>query len=65
MLVSIFPISLAISLIAAMVIVRFAAGAWFQQQLGGYTGDCLGACQQIAELIGYCVILAFYHHILG
>ncbi|RDL34020.1 adenosylcobinamide-GDP ribazoletransferase [Photobacterium damselae] len=64
-LVSIFPISLAISLIAAMVIVRFAASAWFQQQLGGYTGDCLGACQQIAELIGYCVILAFYHHILG
>jgi adenosylcobinamide-GDP ribazoletransferase len=26
------------------------AGAYFKTQLGGYTGDCLGAAQQISEL---------------
>jgi adenosylcobinamide-GDP ribazoletransferase len=26
------------------------AGAYFKQQIGGYTGDCLGAVQQVAEL---------------
>ncbi|TMN75761.1 adenosylcobinamide-GDP ribazoletransferase, partial [Pseudoalteromonas sp. S410] len=24
---------------------------WFNAQLGGYTGDCLGAAQQLAELV--------------
>jgi adenosylcobinamide-GDP ribazoletransferase len=26
------------------------AGAYFKTRIGGYTGDCLGAAQQIAEL---------------
>lgn len=33
--------------------------AWrFQVRLGGYTGDCLGATQQIAELLCYLTFLA-------
>jgi adenosylcobinamide-GDP ribazoletransferase len=24
---------------------------WFHRRLGGYTGDCLGAAQQLAELL--------------
>jgi cobalamin synthase len=26
------------------------AGAYFKRRIGGYTGDCLGAVQQLAEL---------------
>ncbi len=26
---------------------------WLLRQLGGYTGDCLGATQQLTELAGY------------
>ncbi|MCW7537557.1 adenosylcobinamide-GDP ribazoletransferase [Aquabacterium sp. A7-Y] len=35
-----------------------ATRRWFARRLGGYTGDCLGAAQQLAELGVYLVILA-------
>ena len=38
-------IALAISMTGAL-----AAGAYFRARIGGYTGDCLGAAQQLAEL---------------
>jgi len=28
-------------------------GAWFNKRIGGYTGDCLGATQQVAEVVFY------------
>lgn len=31
---------------------------WFKRRLGGYTGDCLGAAQQIAEVVFYLTVLA-------
>lgn len=31
--------------------------AWFKQQIQGYTGDCLGAAQQIIEVIVYCLLI--------
>lgn len=34
-----------------VIIVRFIAARWFCSRLGGYTGDCLGAVQQISELV--------------
>lgn len=34
---------------------------WFQQRIGGYTGDCLGAVQQITELGFYLLILGLLH----
>lgn len=38
---------------------------WIKQllrkQLGGYTGDCLGAAQQISEITGYVVLLGLLH----
>jgi adenosylcobinamide-GDP ribazoletransferase len=43
--------------IAALVIIRYAAKWYFQKQIGGYTGDCLGAAQQISELVIYAVLL--------
>ncbi|AWB65207.1 adenosylcobinamide-GDP ribazoletransferase [Saccharobesus litoralis] len=33
--------------------------AWLNARLGGYTGDCLGAAQQLAEIIIYLVCIAF------
>ncbi len=53
------PLEMAISLTLVLLIVRWLCGKWFQQQLGGYTGDCLGAAQQIAELTGYLALLAW------
>jgi len=38
-------IALATSMASAL-----AAGAYFRARIGGYTGDCLGAAQQLAEL---------------
>ena len=33
-------------------------GAWFQRRIGGYTGDCLGAAQQLAEVVFYLYAVA-------
>jgi adenosylcobinamide-GDP ribazoletransferase len=35
---------------AAAAAVTLLAGMYFKQRIGGYTGDCLGAVQQITEL---------------
>ncbi len=51
------PLEMAITLTLVLLVVRRLCGKWFQQQLGGYTGDCLGATQQIAELMGYLTLL--------
>ncbi|WP_168427312.1 adenosylcobinamide-GDP ribazoletransferase [Candidatus Colwellia aromaticivorans] len=32
---------------------------WFNRQLGGYTGDCLGAAQQSSEIVIYLSLLIF------
>lgn len=44
--------------IAVVVLVRFLAAAWLRQHLGGYTGDCLGAVQQLGELACLLVFIA-------
>ena len=33
-------------------------GRWFIRRIGGYTGDCLGAVQQVSELAIYLTLLA-------
>jgi adenosylcobinamide-GDP ribazoletransferase len=35
----------------AVGLVRLLMGIWFLLRLGGYTGDCLGALQQVAEMV--------------
>jgi adenosylcobinamide-GDP ribazoletransferase len=47
----------AILIIATLIVVRYAAKFYFQKQIGGYTGDCLGAAQQISEMVIYAVLL--------
>jgi adenosylcobinamide-GDP ribazoletransferase len=38
-------------------VVTVLAGAYFVRRIGGYTGDCLGAAQQLAELAFYVGLL--------
>jgi adenosylcobinamide-GDP ribazoletransferase len=51
------PWQQALLIITALVLVRYAAKWYFQTQIGGYTGDCLGAAQQISELVIYAILL--------
>lgn len=64
LVLSILPLSLALSCLITTLFVRQSCGYWFNRQLGGYTGDCLGATQQLAEITGYLTLLTFasnYH----
>lgn len=47
----------AIVIVSGLFIVRFALAEWFRKQIGGYTGDTLGATQQVAELTCYLLLL--------
>ena len=44
--------------LAAAVLVRIYLAWRLHKRLGGYTGDCLGAVQQLSELAFYCGLLA-------
>lgn len=35
-------------------------GRYFNRHIGGYTGDCLGACQQVAETVFYLSVSALW-----
>ncbi len=43
--------------IPAAFAVRLLLARWFNRRLGGYTGDCLGAAQQITEVVTVLVCL--------
>jgi adenosylcobinamide-GDP ribazoletransferase len=49
---------LAARAVAAALGVCLALGIYFRRRIGGYTGDCLGATQQLAELAILLVMLA-------
>lgn len=42
---------------------RFAFKRWLTKRIGGFTGDCLGAAQQLSELLVYLTLIAFYQNI--
>ena len=48
------------------VLAALAAALWlgqkFVRRIGGYTGDCLGAVQQVAEAFIYMAVLATFGH---
>ena len=58
----VLPWPIAIMLAIITLLVRQGCGYWFQRQLGGYTGDCLGATQQLAEIAGYLTLLVIATH---
>lgn len=45
-------------LLPTMLLLRWALVFWFRRQIGGYTGDTLGAAQQVSELAVYMLLLA-------
>jgi adenosylcobinamide-GDP ribazoletransferase len=45
----------------AMVVGMAVCGHWFKRRLGGFTGDTLGASQQITEVLGLLAWLAVVH----
>ncbi|MGN8554365.1 UNVERIFIED_CONTAM: adenosylcobinamide-GDP ribazoletransferase [Microbacterium sp. SLM126] len=58
------PLLLISPVFAAVVVLvlvglRAALGAYFVRRIGGYTGDCLGMAQQLAELSIYLVAAAW------
>ncbi|MBM7071791.1 adenosylcobinamide-GDP ribazoletransferase [Shewanella sp. 202IG2-18] len=54
--------STAICLLVLLSITRFLTVLWFRKQIGGYTGDTLGAAQQISEVVIYTALLLLGAH---
>jgi len=46
-----------LSLITPLYLIKLYMGRYFTRWIGGYTGDCLGATQQISELLIYLTLL--------
>ncbi|NOT10778.1 MAG: adenosylcobinamide-GDP ribazoletransferase [Methylococcaceae bacterium] len=46
-----------------LLFVNWQLGRYFHRHIGGYTGDCLGASQQIAETIFYLSVTALWTYI--
>lgn len=57
-LLLVFPMTSVVLIVGVLLIVRWALAAWFCRRLGGYTGDLLGASQQICEITVYLAFLA-------
>jgi len=53
---ALFLVALAVAVTAVL------AGRWLQHRLGGYTGDTLGAAQQVAEIAAYLALGAALGH---
>ncbi len=47
--------------VGALLIVTLVAIRYFRYRIGGYTGDCLGAVQQLAEVSFYLGALGYAH----
>lgn len=52
--------TLLISIFVVLCLLRIAYRHWLMRKISGFTGDCLGAAQQISELVIYLVMI---HHI--
>lgn len=55
----------AITLLVMLTILRQLMKRYFIKQIGGYTGDCLGAAQQVNELAIYAVLLLIVKYTSG
>jgi len=53
-----FSLGQVLCLLLLLLLFRFLFRTWLIEKIGGITGDCLGAAQQISELIIYIVLLA-------
>lgn len=53
------PVQAALGCIFAALATIFLA-RMYKRRIGGYTGDCLGATQQLSEVAFYCGLLCKY-----
>jgi adenosylcobinamide-GDP ribazoletransferase len=53
------PILHCLVMVLCLWMIRTLLIFWFNRQLGGFTGDCLGAAQQILEVAVYIILLIF------
>ncbi len=60
-LIAFSPLTI-LTVILVMVVVRYSFKSWLLSRLGGFTGDCLGALQQLAELAIYFILVALAHN---
>ncbi len=51
-------------LIIPLIVISTLSAWFFKRHLGGYTGDCLGAAQQIAEIVLYTSYLLLWNYVL-
>lgn len=57
-LVLLIPLSTTLAIVLALLLWRWWFGRYMRRRIGGYTGDCLGCAQQIAEVLIYLLICA-------
>ncbi|EEX92226.1 cobalamin synthase [Vibrio orientalis CIP 102891 = ATCC 33934] len=50
---------LTITLVIVVTVFRFLFKRWLLARIGGFTGDCLGAAQQLSELLIYLTLIAW------
>jgi adenosylcobinamide-GDP ribazoletransferase len=53
---ALLPADCRFSVAAGMILSMAGMGRWFWSRIGGYTGDCLGAAQQVGELTGWLIL---------
>lgn len=46
-----------------LLITRFLLSGYYRRWIGGYTGDCLGATQQVCEVVFYLSVIALWRYI--
>lgn len=51
------PLSAMVCSVLLLLVLRWWLMAYLRRRIGGYTGDCLGAAQQLAEVLIYLVVL--------
>ena len=49
----------AVALCLGMLVFRIAFKRWLIARIGGFTGDCLGAAQQLSELLIYIILIGW------
>lgn len=54
------PVNASLILIASLITFQLFFARWLKAKLGGFTGDCLGAAQQISELLIYVLLLGYW-----
>lgn len=52
-----------LSAIPVLILVKLYLSRYFKKWIGGYTGDCLGALQQISEVTFYLLVLLLWKYI--